>query len=103
MAALAGASILILWFLPNYRYALVLLVLLVPGVILSAAGRVTLSAMVARDRRRMLRRAAVAALLLSTLYVPFIAIGGVTGAALASTAIYAGQYVTLRRLWTSSG
>jgi O-antigen/teichoic acid export membrane protein len=95
----AAAAVLLLLLIPEYRAGFPLLLVLVPGMVLAAAGRVVVSALTARDQRALLRRAAVGTLALSLLYVPAIAMFDVLGAAVASPLVYVGQYLLLRRLW----
>jgi hypothetical protein len=99
VAVLAGGAILLLHILPDYRRSFPLLVLLLPGVLAGAAARVVLAALTARDERPLLRRAAVANLAIACLYLPAIELGGVTGAAIASTFIYLLQLLVARWLW----
>jgi O-antigen/teichoic acid export membrane protein len=88
VAMLAGGAILLLHIPPDYRKSFVLLVLLLPGVLAGAAARVVLAAPTARNERSLLRRAAVSNLAIACLYLPAIALEGVTGAVIASTFVY---------------
>lgn len=97
---LAGGAVLLLYVLPDYRGSLALLAIILPGVVAGAAARVVLAAITARDERHLLRLAAAANLTISCLYLPAVALWGVTGAAVASTVIYTLQLLVARRLWT---
>jgi hypothetical protein len=94
-----GGAILLLYILPEYRGSLVFLALLLPGVLAGAAARVILAVLTARDERHLLRLAAVGNLAIACLYLPAIALGGVTGAAVASTFVYCLQLLIAQRLW----
>ena len=95
----AAAAVLLLVLLPAYRASYLLLLILLPGTVVAAGARVILSALTARDERALLVRAGVGTLLLSTLYLPAIALFDVLGAAVATPVVYVGQYLLLRQLW----
>jgi O-antigen/teichoic acid export membrane protein len=98
----ATAAVLLLVLLPAYRDSYVLLLILLPGTVVAAGARVILAAFTARDERALLVRAGAGTLLLSTLYLPAIALFDVLGAAVVTPVVYVGQYVLLRQLWLRS-
>ena len=95
----AVAGVAITFVLTAYGGSFPLLLLLLPGVVAASAARVTLSVLTARDQRRALRRAAMWMTAATAMYLPAIAWGGVTGAAVASSLIYLCQSLALRSLW----
>lgn len=95
---LAGAALLLLVFVPDYRTGLIYLAILLPGMVLTAGGRVILSALTARDQRRQLTIASVVTVVASLAYIPGIMYFDALGAAVVSTGIYVIQWLCLRRL-----
>ncbi len=95
----AVAGVATAFVLTAYGGSMPLLLLLLPGVVAASAARVTLSVLTARDQRRALRRAAMWMTAATAIYLPAIAWGGVTGAAVASSLIYLCQSLALRSLW----
>lgn len=98
LVLIAGAALLLLVLLPDYRTSLLLLLILLPGMVFASGTRVILSALTARDERLLLIRASVGTLALILLYVPAISWFDVVGAAVISPVIYLGQWLLLRRL-----
>ena len=93
---------LLLVLLPAYRASYVILLILLPGIVVAVGCTSDSRGLTARDERALLVRAGAGTLLLSTLYLPAIALFDVLGAAVVTPVVYVGQYVLLRRLWLRS-
>jgi len=75
-------------FLPEYRSAITLIALILPGAIIQGYSRITLSSLTAQSAQSATLRVGICSALLAILYIPAAIIAGVTGAAIASSLIY---------------
>jgi O-antigen/teichoic acid export membrane protein len=77
--------------LPQYSAAIPLILILLPGVLVQGWARINLSSILTTGSVRAPVIIGVSSAALSLLYIPFVMLGGVVGAAVASTLIYALQ------------
>ena len=83
-----GSSVLVPFFLPDYKAAVPLILILLPGVVVQGYARIGLSSILARGDQRPVITIGVVSASLSTMYIPFVYLSGATGAAVASSIIY---------------
>ena len=91
IAITAWATLPIL--LPTYVAAVPLIFILLPGVVIQGAARISFSMLVSTGARKPVFLVGLISIALCVLYVPFSAIWGITGAAVASTIIYTAQAI----------
>ncbi|SEB93561.1 Membrane protein involved in the export of O-antigen and teichoic acid [Paramicrobacterium humi] len=84
----AGSWFLIPVFLPQYVDAIPLILILLPGVLIQGWARIGLSSILTTGSVGAPITIGALSALLSTLYIPFVVLWGVIGAAAASTLIY---------------
>ena len=83
-----AAAIVLHFLLPAYQPALVLVLILLPGVAIGGIARIVASAAIAAQRAGIVRGFAIVSASLVMLYPPFIVVGSAMGAAIASSIIY---------------
>lgn len=88
LAVAAGTVVLLPLALPDFRGAVPLVLLLLPGAFVQGFARVSLGVLSAHGGRKLQSALGLAAAILGLSYVPMIALYGVTGAAIASSSIY---------------
>lgn len=94
---LLGAHFLFTYLLEEYSDAWLLVLLMLPGVIVQGYARIGLSSMTALSDRRTSLKVGLFSGALSLLYVPFIILGGIIGAAISTSLIYVLQSIYVRR------
>jgi O-antigen/teichoic acid export membrane protein len=98
IAVTAWAALPVL--LPRYAAAVPLIFILLPGVITQGAARIAFSTLVSSGARKPAFSVGLISLAMCSIYIPFCALWGTTGAALGSTTIYIAQaIVVLKIVW----
>lgn len=100
LAIVAASAAILFLLLPSYAEGFTILLIVLPGMVVSAQARIVLAAFSALDERGALFVTACGTLLLCSAYLPAIAFFGVLGAAVASSAIYFGQFFLVRAVLT---
>ena len=90
-----AAWLLFPYLLPRYVDAVPLIFILLPGVIVQGAARITFSTLVSHGARKPAVSVGFVSAALCLIYIPFSARWGITGAAVASTTIYVTQAIVL--------
>jgi O-antigen/teichoic acid export membrane protein len=89
------AWLLIPYLLPHYVDAVPLIFILLPGVIVQGAARITFSTLISGGARKPAVIVGLVSAALCLIYIPFCARWGITGAAVASTTIYVVQAIVV--------